>query len=83
MNPIEVKSMPRFDQENNRDAEENASYESEERLDDGNGDSRRPSGARGRSMSVATAQPSVETVVVKAKRAAKTLWILLHAQVCH
>ena len=36
---------------------------------------------RGRSMSVASAQPSVETVVSKAKRAASTLWTLLHAQV--
>jgi len=37
---------------------------------------------RRRSQSVATAQPSVETVVVKAKRAASTLWTLLHAQNC-
>jgi len=37
--------------------------------------------ARRRSLSVDTAQPSVETVVVKAKRAASTLWTLLHAQV--
>lgn len=36
---------------------------------------------RGRSMSVASTQPSVETVVSKAKRAASTLWTLLHAQV--
>lgn len=37
--------------------------------------------ARARSLSVATAQPSVETVVVKAKRAASSLWLLLHSQV--
>lgn len=36
---------------------------------------------RRRSVSVASAQPSVETVISKAKRAAKTLWTLLHAQV--
>ena len=36
---------------------------------------------RRRSQSVASAQPSVETVVVKAKRAATTLWTLLHAKV--
>ena len=36
---------------------------------------------RKRAMSVASAQPSVETVVSKAKRAASTLWTLLHAQV--
>ena len=36
---------------------------------------------RGRSMSVASTQPSVETVISKAKRAASTLWTLLHAQV--
>jgi len=40
-----------------------------------------PSTGRGRSYSVSTVQPSVETVVSKAKRAASTLWILLHAQV--
>ena len=38
-------------------------------------------GPRRRSMSVASTQPSVETVVSKAKRAASTLWTLLHAQV--
>lgn len=37
--------------------------------------------ARRRSLSVASAKPSVETVVVKAKRAASSLWLLLHAQV--
>ncbi|GAX22916.1 hypothetical protein FisN_24Lh202 [Fistulifera solaris] len=37
---------------------------------------------RPRSQSVATAQPSVETVVAKSKRAASTLWLLLHAQNC-
>jgi hypothetical protein len=37
--------------------------------------------ARRRSRSVASASPSVETVVVKAKRAASSLWMLLHAQV--
>lgn len=36
---------------------------------------------RRRSVSVASAQPSVETVVSKAKRAASNLWTLLHAQV--
>jgi hypothetical protein len=36
---------------------------------------------RRRSLSVATGQPSLETVVVKAKRAASSLWMLLHAQV--
>lgn len=36
---------------------------------------------RRRSYSVASTQPSVETVVVKAKRAAHSLWTLLHAQV--
>lgn len=36
---------------------------------------------RRRSLSVSTAQPSVETVIVKAKRAASHLWMLLHAQV--
>lgn len=38
---------------------------------------------RMRSLSVATDQPSVETVVVKAKRAASSLWLMLHAQVSH
>ena len=38
-------------------------------------------GGRMRSQSVASTQPSVETVVVKAKRAASTLWTLLHAKV--
>lgn len=38
--------------------------------------------ARRRAQSVASAHPSVETVVSKAKRAASTLWTLLHAQVC-
>lgn len=37
--------------------------------------------ARRRAQSVASAHPSVETVVSKAKRAASTLWTLLHAQV--
>jgi len=37
--------------------------------------------SRKRSQSVATGQPSVETVMVKAKRAATSLWMLLHAQV--
>lgn len=37
--------------------------------------------ARRRSHSMASAAPSVETVVVKAKRAASSLWMLLHAQV--
>jgi hypothetical protein len=37
--------------------------------------------ARRRSRSMASAPPSVETVVVKAKRAASSLWMLLHAQV--
>ena len=37
--------------------------------------------SRRRAVSVASAQPSVETVIVKAKRAAETLWLLLHAQV--
>jgi hypothetical protein len=36
---------------------------------------------RRRSMSVATGTASVETVVAKAKRAASTLWTLLHSQV--
>lgn len=36
---------------------------------------------RRRALSVASAQPSVETVIVKAKRAASSLWMLLHAQV--
>lgn len=40
-----------------------------------------PSSGRRRSLSVATGQPSLETVVVKAKRAASSLWMLLHAQV--
>ena len=38
-------------------------------------------GARKRAMSVASTHPSVETVVSKAKRAASSLWTLLHAQV--
>jgi transcription elongation factor len=38
-------------------------------------------GGRRRAMSVATGTPNVETVVVKAKRAASTIWTLLHAQV--
>jgi hypothetical protein len=37
--------------------------------------------SRRRSLSMASAPPSVETVVVKAKRAATSLWMLLHAQV--
>jgi hypothetical protein len=45
------------------------------------GDSTFQSNRRPRSLSVASAQPSVETVVTKAKRAASTLWTLLHAQV--
>lgn len=36
---------------------------------------------RRRSLSLAEPQPSVETVIVKAKRAAQSLWMLLHAQV--
>lgn len=39
-------------------------------------------GGRRRAMSVATGTPNVETVVVKAKRAASTIWTLLHAQNC-
>jgi hypothetical protein len=38
-------------------------------------------GLRRRAMSMAESQPSVETVIVKAKRAAQSLWMLLHAQV--
>ena len=45
------------------------------------GDSVLSPSTRKRSMSVSSAQPSVETVVTKAKRAASTLWTLLHAQV--
>jgi hypothetical protein len=37
--------------------------------------------SRRRAMSVSEAQPNVETVIGKAKRAASSLWILLHAQV--
>jgi hypothetical protein len=40
-----------------------------------------PPAGRRRSLSVATGQPALETVVVKAKRAASSLWMLLHAQV--
>jgi hypothetical protein len=41
-----------------------------------------PSPGRRRSMSLASGQPTtLETVVGKAKRAASSLWILLHAQV--
>ena len=36
---------------------------------------------RRRALSLAETQPSVETVIVKAKRAAQSLWMLLHAQV--
>jgi len=36
---------------------------------------------RKRALSLAETQPSVETVIVKAKRAAQSLWMLLHAQV--
>jgi hypothetical protein len=36
---------------------------------------------RRRALSIAEAKPSVETVVAKAKRAAQSLWMLLHAQV--
>ena len=36
---------------------------------------------RRRSLSMAEPQPNVETVIVKAKRAAQSLWMLLHAQV--
>jgi hypothetical protein len=43
-------------------------------------DDQRPAGRR-RSVSVAEASPSVETVMSKAKRAALSLWMLLHAQV--
>lgn len=39
-------------------------------------------GVRRRALSMAETQPTVETVVVKAKRAAQSLWMLLHAQVC-
>lgn len=59
--------------------------------DDGNNDKTNPStttttttttnGVRRRALSMAETQPSVETVVVKAKRAAQSLWMLLHAQV--
>jgi hypothetical protein len=38
-------------------------------------------GVRRRALSIAEAKPSVETVVAKAKRAAQSLWMLLHAQV--
>ena len=40
-----------------------------------------PIAGRGRSQSVAAPNASVETVIVKAKRAASILWMLLHAQV--
>jgi hypothetical protein len=36
---------------------------------------------RPRAMSWAVTNPSIETVVSKAKRAASSLWLLLHAQV--
>jgi hypothetical protein len=36
---------------------------------------------RRRSLSLAEPQPNVETVITKAKRAAQSLWMLLHAQV--
>ena len=39
------------------------------------------SAIRRRALSLAETQPSVETVVAKAKRAAQSLWMLLHAQV--
>lgn len=43
---------------------------------------RKPLKRRQRALSLAEAQnPSVETVIVKAKRAAQSLWMLLHAQV--
>lgn len=38
-------------------------------------------GARRRAMSVASTHPAVETIVTRAKRAASSLWTLLHAQV--
>jgi hypothetical protein len=40
-------------------------------------------GLRRRALSMAETQPSVETVIVKAKRAAQSLWMLLHAQVSY
>ena len=62
-----------------RDTENAVVVPSSERNSD---DSHQPKMGRRRSVSVATSVPDVETVVVKAKRAARTLWILLHAQVC-
>lgn len=44
-------------------------------------DQRPPVTGRRRSVSVADSSPSVETVMSKAKRAAVSLWMLLHAQV--
>lgn len=38
-------------------------------------------GFRRRALSMTESQPNVETVIVKAKRAAQSLWMLLHAQV--
>jgi hypothetical protein len=38
--------------------------------------------SRPRALSLAASMPNVETVVSKAKRAASSLWLLLHAQVC-
>jgi len=50
-------------------------------VDVNNNPKHHPQQQRRRSLSVATGQPSVETVIVKAKRAASSLWMLLHAQV--
>lgn len=44
-------------------------------------DSGKGSAIRRRALSLAETQPTVETVVAKAKRAAQSLWMLLHAQV--
>jgi hypothetical protein len=79
MQPIVVESMAKLDRDNSGTHLEgdavkgnNSSNSDETSL---------PPAGRGRSLSVAAAPPSVETVVMKAKRAASSLWLILHAKV--
>ena len=79
MNTIELESMASFESNTHRSTAENTPSSMENTLIRERG----PEATTGRvrSLSVATAKPSVETVVVKAKRAASSLWLLLHSQV--
>jgi hypothetical protein len=80
MLPIEVETMAKFDRDNSGTHLEGDAVKGNSNRSNSDETALPPAG-RGRSLSMATSQPSVETVVVKAKRAASSLWLLLHAQV--